>query len=263
MARKILADQDFVSSSRIRNLPPPVNPDEPVRLSDLNSAVEGLSWKDSVRVASQVNVNIASPGASVDAVSLVSGDRVLVKAQTTSSENGLYVWSSAVTPMVRTLDTNTSAELEQAVTTVEEGTNAGTTWRQTSVNFVLDTDAVAFALFGSSVGAASETSQGIAELATQAETDAGTDDNRIITPLKLANWGSKAKRYQSTIGDGSATQIDATHNFNTRDLHVQVWETTGSYAQVDCEVSAPTLNTVRFNFSAAPAVNSLRVVIIA
>ena len=35
---------------------------------------------------------------------------------------------------------------------------------------------------------ASETVAGIAELATQAETDAGTDDERIVTPLKLATY---------------------------------------------------------------------------
>jgi hypothetical protein len=35
---------------------------------------------------------------------------------------------------------------------------------------------------------ASETAKGIAELATQAETDAGTDDLRIVTPLKLATY---------------------------------------------------------------------------
>lgn len=35
---------------------------------------------------------------------------------------------------------------------------------------------------------ATETIKGIAEIATQAETDAGTDDERIVTPLKLKNY---------------------------------------------------------------------------
>ena len=38
---------------------------------------------------------------------------------------------------------------------------------------------------------ASETALGIAELATQAETDAGTDDERIVTPLKLTTYVSQ------------------------------------------------------------------------
>ena len=37
---------------------------------------------------------------------------------------------------------------------------------------------------------ATETEPGIAEIATQAETDAGVDDQRIVTPLKLGNYVS-------------------------------------------------------------------------
>jgi hypothetical protein len=44
---------------------------------------------------------------------------------------------------------------------------------------------------GGSVPDASETVKGIAELATQAETDAGVDDFRIVTPKKLANWSGR------------------------------------------------------------------------
>jgi hypothetical protein len=44
---------------------------------------------------------------------------------------------------------------------------------------------------GGSVPDATETVKGIAELATQAETDAGVDDSRIVTPKKLANWSGR------------------------------------------------------------------------
>lgn len=52
---------------------------------------------------------------------------------------------------------------------------------------------------------ATETLAGIAELATQAETDAGTDDQRIVTPLKLKN--NIRAQYLSGTGspDGSVT----------------------------------------------------------
>lgn len=263
MSRKQLSDLDFGSASRIRNLPVPVNSDEPVRLADLNSAVEGVAWKDSCRVASQVNVTLSSPGASIDGVTLSNGDRVLVKAQTTVSENGIYVFNGAATPMTRAPDASTSDELEAAVTTIEEGTSAGTSWRQTSVNFTLDSGAVAWTQFGTGAGAASETSAGIAELATQSETDTGTDDARIVTPLKLANWTGKPKRFQQTIGDGSATQIDVTHNFATRDIIVQVYQNSGSYEQINCDISLPNTNTARLNFAAAPASNAYRVVVMA
>ena len=261
MSRKQLSDLDFGGVARIRNLPAPVNPDEPVRQQDLNSAVEGLAWKDSCRVASQANVNLSSPGASIDGITMSVGDRVLVKAQTLGPENGIYIWNGAAVSMTRSLDANTAAELEQAIATVEEGTSAGTSWRQSVVNFVLETGTVTWIQFGTAVGAASETSSGIAEIATQAETDTGTDDQRIVTPLKLNAWANKTRRAQATIGDGTSTQFDVNHNFATRDVIVQVYQATGNYEQVNCDVSLPSTNSARLNFAAAPAANAYRVVV--
>ena len=261
MSRKQLSDLDFGGVARVRNLPSPVNADEPARLSDLNAAVEGLAWKDSCRVASQTNLNLSSPGASIDGVTVTVGDRILVKAQTSGAENGIYIWNGAAIAMTRALDANTATDLEQAITTVEEGTSAGTSWRQAVVNFVLDSTVVTWLQFGSTVGAASETSSGIAEIATQSETDGGSDDSRIVTPLKLNNWTHKTRRAQATIGDGSSTQFDVNHNFATRDVIVQVFQASGSYEQVNCDVSLPTVNTARLNFASAPASNAYRVVV--
>lgn len=263
MSRKQLSDLDFVSASRIRNLPAPVNADEPVRLAELNSAIEGLAWKDSVRVSTQGNINLGSPGASIDGVTLDSGDRVLVRSQTTQSQNGIYVFTGGSTAMTRAADAGTAIELESAVVAVEEGTSGGSTFRQTAVNFVLDTDPVLWVSFGSSAPPASETTAGIAELATQAETDAGTDDLSIVTPLKLANWSGRVRKLQDTFGDGFSIQYDVTHNFNTRDIFVAVHQTSGSFEQVFCDISMPSTNVVRLNFSSPPAINSLRVVILA
>ena len=261
MSRKQLSDLDFGGVARIRNLPSPVNADEPARLADLNSAVEGLAWKDSCRVAAQTNLNLSSPGASIDGITMSVGDRVLVKAQTLGPENGIYIWNGAAVSMTRSLDANTAAELEQAIVTVEEGTSAGTSWRQSVVNFVLETGTVTWIQFGTAVGAASETSSGIAEIATQAETDTGTDDQRIVTPLKLNAWANKTRRAQATIGDGTSTQFDVNHNFATRDVIVQVYQATGNYEQVNCDVSLPSTNSARLNFAAAPAANAYRVVV--
>jgi hypothetical protein len=259
----VLTNLDFKSVSRILNLPSPTDPNEPARLADLNSAIEGLAWKDSARVATQGNINLSSPGATIDGITLSSGDRVLVKSQTSQAENGIYVFNGASTPMTRSADASTSSELEQAVVTVEEGSSAGVTYRQTQVNFTLGTDPVLWTTFGTSVPQASETTAGIAEIATQAETDAGTDDQRIVTPLKLTNWAGRIRKYTTTIGDGSATSFNVTHNFNTRDVIVQVYYSGGTYDQVYCDVKATTTNMVQLLFSSAPAVNSLRVIVLA
>jgi hypothetical protein len=109
---------------------------------------------------------------------MASQDRVLVRAQSTASENGIYVWNGASTAMTRSLDASTFAELEQAVTTVEEGTSAATTWRQDQINGTIGSSSISWVAFGTAAPAASESTAGIAELATQAETDTGTDDAR-------------------------------------------------------------------------------------
>lgn len=263
MARFILSDLDFNNASRIRNLPAPANSDEPARLADLNSAVEGLAWKDSCRVATQANLNLASPGATIDGITMSASDRVLVRSQTATAENGIYIWNGAATPATRAPDANTAAELEQAVTTVEEGASAGASFRQTSVNFTLDSGAVAWTSFGTGAPSATETTAGIAEIATQAETDTGTDDARIVTPLKLATWSGRRRLTSASIGDGSATQIDVTHNFNTRNVVVEVYRNSGNFDTIQCDVGRTSVNAVRLNFAVAPTSNQFTVVVVA
>jgi hypothetical protein len=261
MARKIFTDFDFQSVSKVINLPSPSATGDAVPKSYVDSLVEGLAWKDSCRVATQSSINLASPGATIDGITMASQDRVLVRAQSTASDNGIYVWNGASTSMTRSLDASTFDELEQAVTTVEEGTSAATTYRQDQINGTIGSSAISWVTFGASAPAASETTAGVAELATQAETDAGTDDLRIVTPLKLATWSGRVKRYAVSIGDGSATSYTVTHNLATRDVHVTVYNAS-TYDEVTTDVTHSTTNTLTIVFATAPASNAYRVVVV-
>lgn len=263
MAKQVLSDLDFGNVAKIVNLPNPATAQDVATKAYVDSAVEGLAWKDSVRVATQANLNLASPGAAIDGVTMEAGDRVLVRSQSAPAENGLYIWNGAATPMTRAPDANASQELEQAVVTVEEGTSAGATYRQTAVNFTLDSGAVAWSLFGTAAGAASESTAGIAEIATQAETDAGSDDARIVTPLKLATHAGRKFKHAADVGDGSATQFTITHNFNTRDVHVEVFRNSGNFDTVICDVDRTSVNAVRLTFASAPTSNQFRAVVLA
>lgn len=256
MAKLQASDLDFNSVAKVINLPAPTSGGDAVNKTYADSLIEGLAWKDSVRVASTGNLNLSSPGASIDGISLSNGDRVLVKDQTTGSQNGIYIWNGASSAMTRAADASTAAELESAVVPVEEGsTNEGTQWRQTAVNFTLDTNDVTFTAFSTTTPAASETVAGKAELATQAETNTGTDDARIVTPLKLKTSVWAARYMSQNIGDGSATQYDVTHNWGTRKVAVEVIRNSGNYDTIGCDVSRPDTNTVRLNFAAAPSSN--------
>lgn len=261
MAHEILTNLDFKNISKITNLPNGVDAGDAVNVGQLNAAVEGLAWKDSVRVATTGNISLASPGATIDGITMASGDRFLVKNQTASKENGIYIWNGAAVPATRALDANTADELEAAVVSVEEGTSAGASFRQTQVNFVLETGNVVWTSFGTSAAAATETTSGVAEIATQAETDTGTDDQRIVTPAKLANWSGRTRKFSQDIGDGSATSYTVTHNLNTRDVRVEVFRNSGNYDTVLAEVRRTSVNAVQVVFSVAPTSNQFRVVV--
>lgn len=263
MARKQLTDLDFNSVAKVTNLPAPTADGDAATKGYVDSAIEGLAWKDSVRVSTQGNVNLASPGATIDGVSMVAGDRFVARSQTAASENGIYVWNGAAVAASRALDASTFGELEQAVITVEEGTDAGATFRQTAVNGTLGSTSIAWTAFGTASPAASETTAGVAEIATQAETDTGTDDARFVTPLKLATWSGRKRKGTLDIGDGSATQFDITHNFGTRDVTFAVYRNASPYDEVNVDVERPDTNTLRLRFAAAPTSNQYRVVVIA
>jgi len=101
--------------------------------SYVDSARSGLDVKQSVRAATTAPINLASDleaGDTLDtSVTLVAGDRVLVKNQSTASENGIYV-VQASGAAVRATDFDSNAEVTPgAFTFVEEGTtNADSGW---------------------------------------------------------------------------------------------------------------------------------------
>lgn len=158
---------------------------------------------------------------------------------------------------------NVSAEFNSATVPVVSGTtNAGTTWRQTTASPVVGTTSVVFTSFNAGAGAASESSAGIAELATQAETDTGTDDTRFVTPLKLASYAGRLRKHAVDIGDGSNTAITVTHNFNTRDVQVEIRRNSGAYEAIIVDWGATTVNTITITFASAPSAAQYRVVVI-
>lgn len=108
-------------------------------------AAGALSWKSTtisattatfaVRVATTVNGTLATAfdnGSPIDGVTLATSDLILIKNQTTASDNGVYVVQASGAP-VRSTSYDTFTELNNAAVTVTAGTiQSRTSWYQNS-----------------------------------------------------------------------------------------------------------------------------------
>lgn len=89
-----------------------------------------IDRKESVRVATTADIDLSSMPSAIDGVTLANGERILVKDQSTASENGIYVFNGAASAATRSTDADEDAEVTTGLTTfVSEGsTHAGETY---------------------------------------------------------------------------------------------------------------------------------------
>lgn len=116
--------------------------------TEIDNFLQGLDPKASVVVAT-TGVITLSGTQTIDGVAVVAGNRVLVKNQTTTSENGIYVVSA--TAWSRSTDADSGTELINAYVFVEQGTvNKDTAWVCTNDTITINSTAVTFVQFAGS-----------------------------------------------------------------------------------------------------------------
>ncbi len=143
--------KDWAITNAKQNFGTPAVAGDVVVLSFLQSYVADQmgqsNLKDAVRVATTVNGTLATAFANwqtVDGVVLATNDRILIKNQSTGSENGIYVVQASWAP-VRASDADTAGDIADAVVYVSQGTaNQDTGWKLVTDSIVLWTTALVF-----------------------------------------------------------------------------------------------------------------------
>lgn len=202
-ARALTGDQSF-GGFKATNLATPSASTDAATKAYVDSAVaSAVDWKPSVRAATTANITL-SGAQTIDAVSVSAGDRVLVKNQSTGSQNGIYV--AAAGAWSRATDADADAEVTSGLATVvEEGTaNGGKIFLLTTANpIVVGTTALSFtALSGGGV-----TDHG-------ALTGLSDDDHAIYTKAD----GTRAFSGNQSLGNNSLTSVKAI-GFNSEIAH--------------------------------------------
>jgi hypothetical protein len=261
----------------------------------VDSVAQGLDTKASVVAATTTNGTLATAfanGQVVDGVTLATNDRILIKNQTDATTNGIYTVNASGAP-TRSTDMNVGSEFPSAYVFVEQGTvNADTGWVCTnnspvtlgSTNIVWTqfsgagtyTASNGVLLTGSNFTFAPRSGYGLATGASGAEIKLATTSGlnissdlavgagngiTVLTNTVAIDSAVVVSKYAANVGDGAATSYTVTHNLNTRDVIVTVYDNSAPYAEVITDVAHTTTNTVTIAFSVAPTSNQYRVVV--
>lgn len=144
-----------LNTQKITNLADGTATTDAVNLGQLTAALTGQTWKEPVDAATTANIATLAGGApsTLDGKTLVVGDRILVKNQTTAAQNGIYtvttVGTGANGTWARATDMDAAAEFTDATVLVQEGaTHGGDIFTQTATVATVGTSTVTFVQTG-------------------------------------------------------------------------------------------------------------------
>lgn len=298
MAMKVLNGLDL-GNQRIQAVADPSSATDAATKQYVDSTARGLDWKASVRAATTTNGALATAyenGDVIDGVTLATGDRILLKDQSTGSENGVYTVNASGAP-TRAVDADVSAEVTSGLAvTVTEGTVNGDRVYILTTNdpITLGTTALSFSQLGGG-GATYTAGDGLTESpANTFNVNAGSGLELVSDAVRIAaaaagngltgGAGSAlavgagtgisvaadavavdtavvARKASGNIGDGSSTSLTFTHSLGTRAVVVEVFRNSTPWDTVICDVERPNTNDVTLKFASAPATTEYTVTV--
>jgi hypothetical protein len=189
-----------MGTNKITGLGTPTADADAVTKSYVDAIAQGIDAKASVVAASTANLTL-SGAQTIDGVSVIAGDRVLVKDQTTTTNNGIYLCASG--SWTRTTDADTYSELVAAYTFVEGGTvNANNGFICTIVaGGTLGTTPITFAQFS---GAGQVTAgTGMSKTGNTLNVNTASSARIVVgaDEIDLATTGVTASTYKSVTVD--------------------------------------------------------------
>ena len=113
-----------MASQKITNLADPIADNDAANKAYVDGVAQGLDVKDSCKVATTQAQTLASDftnGDTIDGITLVTNDRILIKDQSSASENGIYKVNASGAP-TRTDDLAAGADAAGFFTFIEKGT---------------------------------------------------------------------------------------------------------------------------------------------
>ncbi len=185
-------------------------------VGQVEQSAAGISSKPPVRAVATANVASLSGSQTIDGVTLVAGDRVLLTAQTAGAQNGPYVVASGA--WTRPPAGQDNDELTPgALWLVLAGTaNTGTQWRlATTGTITVGTTAVSIVQFGA--GATYTAGLGLTLTGNAFAVGAGTGIT-VSTGVTAIDTAVVGRKFVGTItGDGATTAFTLTHNLGNAD----------------------------------------------